>query len=57
MYDNDRMITGVTSRGMRDFVVLFLHDDVDGEEVEEEEKGGTWFGGILIADGATPEHH
>ena len=52
----DCMVTGVTSRGMHDFGVLFLHDDIDGEE-EEEEKGGTWVGGNLIADGATPEHH
>ena len=48
----DRMVTGVTSRGMCDFVVLFLHDIE-----EEEEKGGTWVCRILIADGATPEHH
>ena len=45
------MVTGVTSRGMRDFGVLFLH----GVE-EEEEIVGTWVGDILIADGATPEH-
>ena len=48
----DHRVTGVTSRGMCDFVVLFLHDIE-----EDEKKGGTWVCRILIADGATPEHH
>ena len=49
------MATGVTSRGICDFGILFLHDDVDGEKEEEEKVVGTWVSGILIADGATPE--
>ena len=51
------MVTGVTSRGMRDFGhnfgVSFLHEDVE----EEKEKGGAWVGGIMTANEATPEHH
>ena len=55
VFSRDCWVTGVTSPRMHDFGVFFLHNNVDVKE-KEEEMFGTWVGGILIADGATPEH-